>query len=205
MPSDLIQIFTRFPIAGLTKTRLIPILGAIKAAEIQKNMTEHLMKSVSDFLTERLASVQVHFEGAHKDDMKNWLGPGWDFVPQTEGHIGERMEQAFRAGFSQGFSLVVLIGSDCPGITANIISSAFACLKTHEVVIGPAADGGYYLIGMKHLTRELFAGISWGTDRVLSQTLQKLNTLRKTYQLIQELHDVDRPDDLPEYYKSIEP
>jgi len=194
-------IFTRYPEPGKTKTRLIPLLGATGAAELQRRMTEHLAAGLEALAGAAGLTLEIRFEGGTKARMLRWLGPQFGFRPQGEGDIGQRMTRAFADGFSEGAASIVLIGSDIPGITPNIINKAFSELEKKPLVLGPAADGGYYLIGMdheafRHAHPWLFTGIAWGTGQVLGQTLAAAEKGNLSCSLLPTLQDVDHPEDL---------
>ncbi len=110
--------------------------------------------------------------------------------------LGERMKHAFADVFENGHQKVVIIGTDCPQITASIIRDAFDCLTEKEVVIGPSFDGGYYLLGMKRLQADLFRNIAWSTASVFDDTIARCNELQLSYALLPALPDVDREEDL---------
>ena len=203
-------LFTRYPEPGTTKTRMIPELGAEGAAELQRQMTRHIISRVKEFNGLHPTPLEVRFEGGDKNLMQAWLGTEFDYSPQGKGDIGLRMGRALEDGFGSGYETVVIIGSDIPDITGDIIQKAFEGLKKHDLVLGPAGDGGYYLIGM-HQTAfsranpRLFDGIHWGTDEVLSQTLAVVIKLGLSYTLIDTLDDVDRPEDLAVWHRAIKP
>jgi hypothetical protein len=199
--SNRLIIFTRYPQPGTTKTRMIPKLGDEGAAELQRQMTEHIVSRVTGNTALRSTSVEVRFEGGNKHLMAAWLGIGFDYSPQGNGDIGIRMSRAFEDGFGNGYASVVIIGSDIPDITGDIVNKAFDELRRHDLVLGPAADGGYYLIAMGktvfiQAAARLFGGIRWGTEGVLSQTLAAADRLSLSFFLLDTLADVDRPEDL---------
>jgi len=203
-------IFTRYPEPGTTKTRLIPKLGAEGAAELQRQMTRHIVSKVMEFRGLHPTALEVRFDGGDKNLMEAWLGIGFDYSPQGKGDIGLRMGRALEDGFGSGYDPVVIIGSDIPAITADIIQEALAGLKKKDLVLGPASDGGYYLIGMHKTTfiqanPRLFNGIHWGTDRVLPQTLAVAKELELSYTLLDTLDDVDRPEDLAVWQRAVTP
>lgn len=208
MPEDFQQrliIFTRYPEAGTTKTRMIPELGAEGAAELQRQMTEHIRSRVDELRGLHDLSVEVRYEGGSEKLMTKWLGFGFSYCHQGSGDIGLRMERALKDAFGQGSEAVVIIGSDIPDITTNIILMAFEALNQNDLALGPAADGGYYLIGVHRKTfrywnSQLFSDISWGTDKVLPQTLSIAHKLGLHYVLLDTLRDVDRPEDLGVWY-----
>ncbi len=129
--------------------------------------------------------------------MSHWLGDGARFLPQGAGDLGERMAGAFEESFRTGSTATVIIGSDCPGLSPDVITAAFARLTETPVVLGPARDGGYYLIGLSRPMPELFRGIPWGTDRVLADSLAVLQRRGCKPALLDPLEDIDRPEDLP--------
>ena len=210
MPDGLQQrliIFTRYPEAGTTKTRMIPELGAKGAAELQRQMTEHILTKVDKLRKLKYLTVEVRYEGGNEKRMKKWLGPCFSYCHQGSGDIGRRMERALMAAFDQGCETVVIIGSDIPDITTDIIQKAFEALKQSDLVLGPADDGGYYLIGMhskifRHWNLQIFKDIRWGTDRVLPQTLNIVHKQGLQYKLLNTLRDVDRPEDLGVWYQA---
>ncbi len=203
-------LFTRYPEPGTTKTRMIPKLGAEGAAELQRQMTRHIVSRVTKFTGLHPTPLEIRFEGGNKNLMEAWLGAGFDYSPQGKGDIGLRMGRAFEDGFGNGSESAVIIGSDIPDITVYIIQRAFEGLKKHDLVLGPAGDGGYYLIGI-HKTAfiranpRLFNGIHWGTDRVLSQTLAVAKKIGLNYILLDTLNDVDRPEDLAVRHRALKP
>jgi len=203
-------LFTRYPEPGTTKTRMIPELGAEGAAELQRQMTRHIVSRVTEFTGLHPTPLEVRFEGGNKNLMQAWLGVGFDYSPQGKGDIGLRMGRALEDKFGDGCETVVIIGSDIPDITGDIIQKAFEGLKSHDLVLGPAGDGGYYLIGMRktafiQANLRLFDEIHWGSDAVLSQTLAVAKELRLNYILLDTLYDVDRPEDLVVWHRALKP
>ena len=209
-PRKRLILFTRYPEPGTTKTRMIPKLGAEGAAELQRQMTRHIVSRVAQFAGLYSTPLEVRFDGGNKNLMEAWLGIGLDYSPQGKGDIGLRMGRALADGFGSGYDPVVIVGSDIPAITADIIQEAFKGLKKKDLVLGPASDGGYYLIGMHKTTfiqanPRLFNGIQWGTDVVLSKTLAVAKELRLKYILLDTLDDVDRPEDLEIWQRAVKP
>ena len=105
--------------------------------------------------------------------MADWLGPDLACLPQARGDLGARLESAFAAAFADGATAVLAMGTDCPGLTTDRLRAALAALAASDLVLGPATDGGYYLIGLARPAPELFAGVPWGTERVLAATLAR--------------------------------
>ncbi len=191
-------IFTRYPVPGKTKTRLIPETGEEQAAKIQRRMTERTVLA-ADLLRETVPDVhtEIWFCDGSMEEMRKWLGPSRTYIEQPDGDLGARMEKAFRSSFSAGFSHVLLIGIDCPGLTEHILASAFSELRRNDLVLGPTADGGYYLIGMPRQCPQLFEGVPWGTETVLAETRARAKANGITPATLAELRDVDTPADLP--------
>jgi len=194
-------IFTRYPEPGITKTRLIPLLGAEGAADLQRKMTEHTLMQVKRLSTSRELSVEIRYEGGNESLMKNWLGPDFDYRFQGRGDLGLRMQRSFEDAFRPGTEAVVIIGTDIPDLSGAVIQKAFDVLKQKNVVLGPAKDGGYYLIGLQKDSLSqaipyLFADINWGKDGVLNKTLEVVKSLGFNFSLLDELEDVDQPADL---------
>ncbi|MEM8505203.1 MAG: TIGR04282 family arsenosugar biosynthesis glycosyltransferase [Cyanobacteria bacterium P01_D01_bin.1] len=216
-PSCRLLLFLRYPQPGRTKTRLIPALGAAGAAQLQRQMAEYLLAKIShpDWET------QIHFSGTSLQEMQAWLGPHRSYRSQVKGDLGERLWSGFRSAFAEGDAQspnqsptqVIAIGADCPDLSVRHIHRAFEQLDHHDLVIGPAKDGGYYLIGLRQSAKQtaeqstptaqqaLFKNISWSTAAVLQQTIDKAQTLGLSMSQLEMLSDVDRPQDLPIWYR----
>ncbi|MEM6839713.1 MAG: TIGR04282 family arsenosugar biosynthesis glycosyltransferase [Cyanobacteria bacterium P01_C01_bin.120] len=193
-PNGLV-LFTRYPEVGKTKTRLIPHLGAPKAAALQRRMTEHIVSNLQTWQSQSAAAFEVHFAGGTLSSMQRWLGTGLTYQCQTEGELGQRLQHVFRQGL-QKFQRLVVIGADCPSITPNHLKTAFQLLQNHDVVIGPAHDGGYYLIGLSQVCPALFQSVPWGTAQVFEQTVVIARQRRLSLATLETLSDIDRPEDL---------
>jgi rSAM/selenodomain-associated transferase 2/rSAM/selenodomain-associated transferase 1 len=139
--------------------------------------------------------VTVCFTGAPLEDFRSWLGCDFAYEPQPPGDIGVRMHQAFAAAFRRQPKRVVGFGADVPGLSPDLLHQAFAGLRAHDVVLGPALDGGYYLIGMKRYRPELFVGIDWGTGRACDQTRAAIARQGLSLAELPTLSDVDLPED----------
>jgi len=192
-----IIVFTRYPEPGAAKTRLIPTLGAEASARLQRDMTSRLLALADSLCREREVKLEVRFTGGEERRMAAIFGGHRTYRPQGEGDLGERMRRAIRHAFAESVEGVVVVGTDCPGLDRSVLAAALDALRAHDVVLGPATDGGYYLIGLRADQPNLFRGIDWGTDRVLAQTLARLLRARRTCHLLAPLSDVDRPEDLP--------
>ena len=201
--SETLIIFSRYPEPGKTKTRMIPALGATGAAELQRQMTEHTLNNAQQLLSSRDFTVEVHFTGASQQLMTAWLGRNLQYVPQVSGDLGQKMRAAFAQAFNMGNQRVLIIGIDCPGINQVILNEAFNSLQNHDLVLGVAEDGGYYLIGLNRPIPQLFDNIAWGTDQVLNQTKNIAHQLKLDIHYLTTLSDVDRPEDLATWQKYI--
>lgn len=197
LPQERLIIFTRYPEPGRVKTRLIPALGGLGAATVHRQMTEHTLLQVKKLCSANGISISVYFDGNGHQQMQDWLGSDLVYQAQPNGDLGFRMVRSISEAFQDGIERVVIIGTDCPGLNAELMKKAFYQLLTHDLVLGPAIDGGYYLIGLRYFIPELFFDIIWGTDRVLSQTVEIANKLNLSVAYLPSLADVDRPEDLP--------
>lgn len=196
LPTERLLIFTRFPQTGTTKTRLIPALGAEGAAQLQRQMTERTLAIAQGLQVDRPIEIEVRFSGGTLRQMRRWLGSGLTYRPQGLGSLGSRLRQAVETAFAEGSERVAIVGSDCPGIDATLLAKAFDALGDRDVVLGPASDGGYYLIGLRRAIPALFEGIDWGTERVWQQTLDIAEALGVAIAQLPVLDDIDRPEDL---------
>ena len=196
---ECIILFTRFPQPGRVKTRMIDKLGPRGAAELHTKMTEQVICQIQPALQTRNIQLQIYYCGGSQQEMADWLGRNCTLCIQQGNDLGQRMEHAFAQTIQQGAERILLIGSDCPDITADIIISGLKKLNSHDLVLGPAIDGGYYLIGLRAPGKKytiLFNSINWGTDQVLEQTLTQARKGGLSYTLLPQLHDIDRPEDL---------
>jgi len=189
-------VFTKYPQPGLVKTRLIPFLGNEKSALLHRKMTERTIQTAKAFTQKEGICLRIFYTGGSEDLMRDWLGE-MDFVKQKGEDIGEKMAKALNLCLSRSDSNVVLIGTDCPGLRQDILHNAFLKLENNDLVLGPAADGGYYLVGVRKKVDFLFGNISWGTDKVFSETEERALENKVKMGKVETLHDVDRPDDLP--------
>lgn len=180
-----IVLFTRYPEPGRAKTRLIPALGASGAAELHRRLTERTLTQV------RAARLpyEVRATGAPPEDFARWLGTP-NVVDQGDGDLGARMQRA-AAPFP-----TIFIGADAPDLSALHLTDAAAALCEHDVAVGPAEDGGYWLLGLARPVAGLFDEMPWGTDRVLAMTRARLRAAGMTVAMLPCLADLDRPEDL---------
>lgn len=178
-----ISLFTRWPTPGLAKTRLIPALGAAGAADLHRRLTERTVATV------RAAGLRLEIRstGADPGAFRQWLGNDLAVIDQGDGDLGDRLARAAAE------VPVLLIGADAPGLLPGHLLAAAAALQHSHAVIGPALDGGYWLLGLATPMPKLFSGVMWGSASVLATTLARLPA--DTPQL-ETLSDLDTPDDL---------
>ncbi len=175
------------PRPGYVKTRLAREVGVREAARIYRQLVEHQIRQLPEGWP-----VEVHYAPADAHtEIKNWLGDQHTYHPQSEGDLGARMSAAMQTAFQRGASSVILLGGDCPAITTMLLETVGQKLIENDVVIGPTKDGGYYLFGTKSLNTFLFQGISWSTDQVFSQTMEKIATQELTVSILEILSDID--------------
>lgn len=190
-------VFVRAPEPGTVKTRLAAAIGHRAALAVYKRLAEHTMAEARALAAQDV-EVRVHYAPAHAGGaVRAWLGGGLAYLPQSDGDLGERMEDAFARAFAGGAERAVIVGSDLPEVSASLLRRAFRLLDAHPAVIGPARDGGYYLLGLRRLIGGVFGGIPWSTPAVLAATLERFRAAGVEPVMLQELADVDTVDDLP--------
>ncbi len=186
---SLLLIFTRNPELGKCKTRLAATIGDEAALDIYIFLLEHTAK-----ITQQLNTVkEVYYsESIGKKDV--WNAGVYSKNIQEGKDLGERMRNAFKAGFDRGFQRIIIIGSDLYDLRQEDLESAFNGLKDHNYVLGPAQDGGYYLLGMNEFNEDVFQNKNWGTNTVLNSTLDDLKG--KKLKLLQTRNDIDVYEDV---------
>lgn len=194
--ADRLIVFTKFPEPGQVKTRLIPALGALRAAQFQEAMTQHTLSVAKQFCAEYPCDLEVCFTGGNVASICRLYGNEFRYSLQEGNNLGERLMHAVSVAFAEGGNRVVVIGTDCPEISPSLLTTAFRALSPQTIVLGPATDGGYYLIGMGVRRPELFQGIDWSTENVLRQTLEIARLSRCGVHQLIPLADVDTPEDL---------
>jgi uncharacterized protein len=194
--SERLIVFARYPHPGQAKTRLIPALGAERAAQLQDALTRRTLGVANDFCSARRCQLEVRCSGAGPGEMAQQYGRQQRYVAQQGADLGERIDHAASAAFSDGAERVVIIGADCPALEPPKLEEAFLALQASDVVFGPANDGGYYLVGLSRPQPELFREISWSTEKVLEQSVAKAHALNCKVRLLPSLSDVDYPEDL---------
>lgn len=186
---DLLIIFTRNPVQGQVKRRLATKIGDSAALRLYEFLLIHTLEVTKDLGCDK--AVYYSEEIVQEDIWDNRI---FQKKEQKGKDLGERMKNAFSEGFAEGYSRVVIIGSDLFDLQTRDLKKAFSGLNKFDYVLGPAQDGGYYLLGMKSLNSKLFRNKSWGSDSVLQQTLQDLTNEQLT--LLEERNDIDTYEDL---------
>lgn len=183
-------IFAKAPVAGQVKTRLIPSLGAQGAADLHYRLLDHTLSwaAALDHATVELWSPDTKHRAMHTYGKPVYQQMGLD--------LGQRMANAFERVLDRA-PAALIVGTDCPTLNAEIVTDAFALLSdSADVVLGPAEDGGYYLIGMRESTPSLFNEIEWGGEQVFADTVMKLDRSESIWRELPRLWDVDRPEDV---------
>lgn len=196
---NLIIIFVKSPVPGKVKTRLAKDIGKEKACELYKEFTLQIIHQAK----KTGADLRIDFYPEEGENLiKNWLGNDYKFKVQQGKNLGEKMADSLMSAFSSGYEKAVLCGSDIPDLKAEIISKAFEKIN-NSPVIGPAVDGGYYLIGSckDSFNSEYFTDIAWSTDSVLKTTLEKMEKLGLKPFLLEPLNDIDTIEDLNKWKK----
>ena len=197
MKKEVVLVFQKNAILGQVKTRLASGMGELRALEIYR----HLIQLTYSALEGVPVPVWTYFsdfipESPYPSVEKCFVQEGQD--------LGERMANAFARSFESGRDKVVLIGTDCPMLQSQHLNQAFEALNHSDLVVGPATDGGYYLIGMKGRAAYLFEGIEWSTSQVLSQTLHVASRHGLIVTLLPELDDIDTQEDWQRYSSQFE-
>lgn len=186
------MIFTKNPVAGKVKTRLAKDLGPDKALEVYEFLLHHSQKIT--------APLKVHKEVYYSNHIAEndlWNEGGFSKKVQVKGDLGEKMHAAFIEAFNEGYKKVIIIGSDLYDISSADIETAFKDLEDHDYVLGPAQDGGYYLLGMKALNSNLFRNKQWSTSSVYEDTIKNMQDGSLKVQPVK--NDIDTFDDIKDH------
>jgi rSAM/selenodomain-associated transferase 1 len=192
MSKNLLLIFTRNPELGKVKTRLAKTIGEKKALEIYKFLLNHTKKATKNIACDKAVYYSVK---VRKNDL--WDASTYQKKQQLGEDLGIRMKHAFQDSFAAGYEKVLIVGSDLIDLSEDIIEKGFIQLASNDVVIGPAKDGGYYLLGVKSLPPNIFENKTWGTATVREDTLNDLKD--KKVHLLNELNDADIFEDIEEH------
>ena len=183
-----VLLFLKAPRPGLVKTRLARSLGNEKACDIYRLLVKQTLSQIPENWT-----LRVHFAPIDaEEEMRAWLGPRPELLPQPDGDLGHRLKTACKEAFtSTDTDSVILLGGDCPALTTQHLEACAKHLADSVPVLGPAEDGGYWLLGIHKYLPELFEDIPWSTSEVLSLTRERFSALELTPILLETLSDVD--------------
>jgi hypothetical protein len=182
-------IFVRNPVLGKVKTRLAATIGNEKALLVYQHLLQHTQS-----ITPNIPATKFIYYADFINNNDIWNG--CEKRLQSGNDLGERMKNAFEELFDLGFEKICITGSDCYELTSEIINEAFENLYSRKTVIGPAADGGYYLLGMQFPFKDLFSAIEWSTKTVFIETINKINAQSLNCHLLTSLNDIDDENDL---------
>ena len=204
-------IFLKYPEPGKVKTRIAKAIGNEKACLIYKQLAEKVITNICQKNTAPYDIYVFFIPTDKKHAIKTWLTPVFDknggvdvyYKSQNGDSLGERMSLAFRKILQEHpYKKGIIIGADCPEIDTSLIEDAFEVLREKDIVIGPAKDGGYYLLGMSGYVHDLFVDINWSTDRVFRQTMEKVYKNNLSCTILTTLRDIDTWEDLCAYFGS---
>ena len=191
MTPEKLIIFVKAPRPGFVKTRLASAIGAAAAAQAYQQLVERLLGRLAS-----LAQVELRYSPDNAlREIQPWLRGSWEARAQTSGDLGQRLNSAFSDAFGAGAERVAIIGSDCPDVAPADIQNAWTALLTHDVVLGPATDGGYWLIGLRQSQPFLFHDMVWSTATVLAETVRRIQAAGLSAHLLRQLGDIDTEAD----------
>lgn len=201
MPKDkqAIIVFAKYPQKGEVKTRLASTTGADFALKFYEKCSSYLFDMLEKIKNKGIVIFLFHANAGSENKMRDFVKKNFYYEEQAAGGLGKKIETAFENVFSKGYDKAVIVGTDVPDHTPENLVSAFEKLEGNDVVVGPCPDGGYYLLGMKRLYKELFEGIEWSTSEVLSKTKKKCVNLGLSFTELPELIDIDDEEDLDKW------
>ncbi len=191
-------ILVRSPSDRRVKSRLAATLGDGFATDFYQQCAEHVVRETGRMLSR--VQRYVFYTTEDGNAVRHWLGHRFCYAPQAEGSLGERLEHAFASVFGQGAKRIIIVATDVPELTCDIMDEAMRTLDDADLVIGPSCDGGYYLLGMKSPHPELFRDIPWSTERVYEETMNRIRTGGLSLHVLPVLRDIDTEDDLRRWF-----
>ena len=194
-----ILVFIKSPEKGTVKSRLAAAIGAEHACRLYENFVLDLLGTLRKTTEDGNNTLKVCFYPPESGKtIAAWLGSGYEFLPQQGKDLGERMNNAFRESFSEGYRQILLVGSDIPDLPGKMINDGFASLERHGAVIGPTHDGGYCLIGFRSdgFLPDIFTGIPWSTSEVFEQTMARFRLRNFDVSVLPPWQDIDTLEDL---------
>jgi rSAM/selenodomain-associated transferase 1 len=203
LTGDVLLVFVKEPLPGAVKSRLAAAIGPERAAGVYKAVAEEEIRRTAP-RGDEFERLFVFSPEAAREAVAAWL-PGERLLAQSGGDIGERMSRAFEEAFARGARRVVLVGTDVPALTREDVVEALESLDDQDVVLGPAADGGYYLVALRRPEPGLFQGIPWSTPQVLAATLDRAVRLGRSVRVLRTIGDVDTAEDLAAEWTRIAP
>jgi len=192
-------VFAKFPAEGKVKTRLALGEGSETALFFYNECCKYIFGMLDNFSTEKTDIFLFYSADDEEDKVRRWVGKAFNFVRQSRGDLGDKMRNAFALLFDKGYEKVLIIGTDIPDLNENNLNDAFGRLSGYEIVIGPADDGGYFLLGMTRRSDELFSGIPWSSEKTLDLSIKAIREAGKSFSLLGMLRDVDDSESLKEW------
>lgn len=199
-----IILFIKFPREGEVKTRLAKDIGQKRATHFYQKCVEKIIHEIREL--KRTHPIELFVYVSNSKDLslcRNWLGEDFSYFSQRGEGLGQRLINASNDVFKIGYESLLIAGSDIPELSVKIFKKAFENLKNADFTIGPSPDGGYYLIGMKKPEPDVFNNISWSTDKVFGQTIDKIQSLQKVYTTLPSLRDIDTFEDFKAWRNSL--
>lgn len=203
MGSDVLIVFVKEPRPGAVKTRLASAIGPEAAADVYRALAEQEIRRTAPRPGEY--SRLFFFTPAEaRERIQSWL-PGESLWPQGGDDLGARMAGAFAEAFRRGARRAAVIGTDVPWVSRGLVADALSALGEHDVVLGPTADGGYYLLALDRPRPELFGGIAWSTRSVFAATVERAGALGLGVSVLEELPDIDTLEDVRAHWDELRP
>lgn len=196
-PRPIVAVFAKAPVPGKVKTRLTPVIRTGEAADLHRAM---LLDTIAVVERTRAECVVAFAPSGARREMERLLGPRRRLVPQPPGDLGDRMDAIVRRLIGGTRRTALVIGSDCPAVDSARLGEAEEELRRADVVVGPALDGGYYLLGLRRPRPELFRDVPWGTSAVLDVTRERIEEAGLEAAWLEPARDLDTPEDLLEWY-----
>lgn len=188
--------FVKYPEPGKVKTRLAKVVGDHYAAQVYRELTETNLRILNSLPSDFVKVIIAFDPFKNEEAIRSWLPGPYEYVAQKGSELGARLQNAFQFAFEKGFKKVMALGSDTLGFRPDLIVKGFEALEFYDVAIGPAYDGGYYLIGTNREQPTVFKNIPWSSPRVFESTLNKLIEKNLSYYLLQKLDDLDEAKNL---------
>lgn len=196
MSPNALVYFVKYPEPGMVKTRLAKVVGDLRAAQVYRELTETNL-GILNSLPPDFVKVVIAFDPFKNEEaIRSWLPGPYEYVAQKGSELGMRLQNAFQFAFEKGSKKVMALGSDTLGLKPDLIVKGFEALEFYDVAIGPAYDGGYYLIGTNREQPSIFKNIPWSSPHVFESTLNKLIEKDLSYYLLQKLDDLDEAKNL---------